>query len=235
VRYIAIFLVLVNLAYLGWNLWRGSQAEEDGPRSTVAESRPLLNTGLTLVSEYEQIAAEQARLDAEANRQCSLVTGFDSFDEATSFMALAEQQGLATRIGFTGEPLPTQYRVYLPPASSRSVATIALDGLSERLATAGLEVESYLITRGALENAIALGVFEEQEAAGEVLAAVEELGYQPRLQDIPRATGTVQVLLDPVSRPRIGDAEWLDLTAERPALGRSENVCETLVQAPQFQ
>ncbi|GAB5500599.1 MAG: hypothetical protein PsegKO_29100 [Pseudohongiellaceae bacterium] len=233
-RYIAIFLVLANLALLGWNLWRG-QTAVSGSQPAQSDTRPLLNTGLTLLSEYQDATAEQQRRDAEANRRCSLVTGFDTVDDAYSFIAEAEQQGLLARLGLTGEALPSQYRVYLSPASSRSIATITLDGLGERLAESGLSVESYLITRGVLENAIALGVYEEQAAAEEVIAAVAALGYDPQLQDIPRSTGDVQVLLDPGERPQVRDTEWLDLTAERPGLSRSENVCETLVQAPQFQ
>ena len=233
-RYIAVFLVLVNLAYLGWNLSRGQDNRQQAVPAE-ADSRPLLNTGLTLVSEYQAAAAEQALLDAEANRQCSLVTGFDNVDDALSFVARAEEQGLVASMGLTGDPLPTQYRVYLPPASSRSIATITLDGLIERLAEAELAVESYLITRGVLENAIALGVFDQESEAAEVVAAVQALGYEPQLQDIPRSTGSAQVLLDPGAQSRVEDSEWLDLSAERPALSRSENVCETLVQAPQFQ
>ena len=233
-RYIAVFLILANFAYLGWNLWQEQAAESPGTNEAVTQ-RPLLNTGLTLVSEYQAAAAEQAAREAEASRLCSLVAGFASLDEANTFIALAGQAGLSARLALSGDSLPSQYRVYLPPASSRSIATITMDGLGERLAEAGVDVETYLITRGLLENAIALGVYEQESAAAEVVAAVEALGYSPKSQDIPRSTGEPQVLLDPGPQARINEAEWLDLTAETPALSRSENVCETLVQARQFQ
>lgn len=229
-RYIAVFLILLNLAYLGWNLARPPV----GPVQTEAP-RPLLNTGLTLLNEYQADAAEQARLNALAERQCTLVSGFASLDGAALFMDEARGMGLEAALQLGGEPLPSQYRVYLPSASSRSIATITLDGLGERLAQTDLGIESYLITRGPLENAVALGVFADQDSARAVQEQVRGLGYEPRIEEIPRSTGGIEVWLRAPSSQRVEDAEWLDLTAERPALTRSENLCQTLVQAPQFQ
>lgn len=229
-RYIAVFLILLNLAYLGWNLTRPAAEPVQSPAP-----RPLLNTGLTLLSEYQVASAEQARLNAEAERVCSLVSGFASIDGASIFMDEARGLGLEAALQLSGEPLPSQYRVYLPPSSSRSIATIVLDGLSERLARTDLAVESYLITRGPLENAVALGVFADQDNASAVQEQVRELGYEPLIEEIPRSSGGVEVWLRSPSSRQVDDAEWLDLTAERPALTHSENLCQTLVQAPQFQ
>lgn len=228
-RYIALFLVLANIAYFIW--W-----ETRPPRAEVPSSgpRPLLNNGLMLLSEFDRQSALQARLNAEAARLCTVVSGFSSVDDANSFMAQARASGMTGLLNLTGTALEPQYRVYLPPASSREVAAITLDGLSERLQAAEIEAETYLITRGLLENGIALGVFDDGGAAQGVREAVSDLGYEVQIEEIPRSDGAAEVWLRPVESDRIDDAQWLDLSAERPDLTRSENLCETIAQASQF-
>ncbi|MDP6652689.1 MAG: hypothetical protein QGF90_11385, partial [Gammaproteobacteria bacterium] len=189
-RYIAIFLVLANLVYFGWN-----QTHPQGTALQAPESRPLLNNGLMLVSEFEAQSAQQVLENAEATRVCSIVSGFSSIDEANSFMAAARNLSLGALLNLTGEALPSRYRVFLAPASSRGIAIITLEALSERIAKAELEVESYLITRGLLENGIALGVYltvVEAESAQRVITA---LGYAPEIEEMFRSEGEIQVWL----------------------------------------
>ena len=229
-RYIAVFLLLANLAYLGWNLTR-----PDAVPAEQGEPRPLLNTGITLLEEFRQDEQAQQEINARSEQLCTLASGFLSLDEAEDFLADAREAGYLGAIQFRGAALPSHFRVYLPPASSRSVATIILDGVSERLAAAGLDIESYLITRGLLENAVALGVYDDEAAGRGVSEQLRMLGYEPVVEEIRRSEEGVEVWLRPPSTDRINESEWLDFTAERPNLTRSENLCETLVQAPQFQ
>ena len=229
-RYIAVFLLLVNLAYFGWNVTR-----PDSGQSERVAPRPLLNTGITLLEEYRRDEQAQQEINARSEQLCTLVSGFLSLDEAEDFLADARQAGYPGALQLLGEPLPSHFRAYLPPASSRTVATIILDGVSERLEEAALDIESYLITRGLLENAVALGVYDDEVAAMGVAEQLRTLGYEPVVEEIRRSDGGVEVWLRPPSASRINESEWLDFTAERPNLSRSENLCETLVQAPQFQ
>lgn len=229
-RYIAVFLLLVNLAYLGWNLTR-PQGNSD-PEPAV---RPLLNTGIVTLSEFERDSEYQAQLNAVAAQQCSLVSGFPTLDEAEQFLLEARDAGHLGALQLLGEALPSRFRLFLEPASSRAIATIMLDGISERLQAEGIDIDSYLITRGSLENAVALGVYEDEVTARDILERVRALGYSPVLDEIRRTDGEIQVWLRPAKEERINEPEWLDLTGERPNLTRTENLCETLVQAPQFQ
>jgi len=167
-RYIVIFLIFANIAYFGWQL-----AFPAPPLpATVAAPRPLLNQGLVLLSEFnEQAAANasaQAIEQAAAARHCYLAGDFPSLDDANIFQQRLVAAGHRAQLNMAGEPLDPRYRVYLPPASSREIATITLDGLSERLASQGLQIETYVITRGPLENAIALGVISRHEVAASV-------------------------------------------------------------------
>ncbi len=229
-RYIAVFLLLANIGYFGWHQYHID------PDSMVqsAVDRPLLNNGLMLISEFNQQAEQQARINEEARRVCSVISGFSSVDDANSFITQARQRGLGVQLHLTGDPLEPQYRVLLPPSSSRTIATITLDGLSERIRQAGLEIETYIITRGALENAIALGVFLEMDSATEVRNQVLELGYSVEIEEIQQSTGDIQVLLTPLDSGQIENPQWLGLTVDRPYLTRTENLCETIAQGAQF-
>jgi len=181
-----------------------------------------------LVSEYQQLTS------AAATPICSLVGNFATVDEANGFIARVESESVTARLSLAGEPLPAQYLVYLSPLSSRLIATITLEGLGEAIAAANLEIENYLITRGLLENAIALGVFSDVASATEIRNQVAELGYSVEIDEIPRSTGDIRVQLQAASSDLIENLKWLELTADRPYLSRSENLCETIAQGTQF-
>ncbi len=225
-RYIVVFLVLVNLAFFGWDYFLAEPVQ-------FQESRPgreLLNNGLSLLTEFD--ARSEALL--EGSPRCLFVGDFPSVDDANSFAAAMGQQGLQARLYLTGDPLEPQFRVFIPPLSSQNVATITLDGLSEVLAQAGLDIETYIITRGLLSNAIALGVYTESDAAEAIREQVAALGYQVELEAIPRSTGAIQVQLgDPESVPA-DSPEWPEITAFGAYLTGLENVCQTIAQAGQF-
>jgi hypothetical protein len=223
-RYIAIFLLLANIGYFSWVRYA---AELMVPPVTSAP-RLLLNSGLTLISEYE------AQLAAQPALNCFTIGNFSTIDDASSLIAEMGEAVFASNVVLGGDPLSSQYRVFLPPASSRRIATIALDTLSEGLIAANMESEIYLITRGMLENGIALGVFLELGDAQAVRDGVQGLGYAPQIEEIPRSTDEIQVQLQVLEQFVLENPAWLDLTAGRPNLIITENLCETIAQGTQF-
>jgi hypothetical protein len=224
VRYIAIFLLLANVGYFAWNY------KYPRPQLMAEEPRALLNTGLTLLSEYE---AQGDELALDSVRQCSIVSGFRDRSQAEAFMTTARARNLLAYL--EAEAPQAEFRVYLPPTPSRDIAAAILDDLSERLMGEDLGLDVYLITRGELENAIALGLFGSREQAEAAQDQVAGLGYGPQIEEIPLGETRIRVFLRPVESERIIESEWLDLSAETEGLTRLENLCEGLVQAPQFQ
>ena len=225
-RYIAIFLVLANLAYFGWNSY------QPVPPVATAAPRPLLNSGLTLVSEYDR---EVENAGIESRRLYSVVSGFLSLEEPMEFMGLAQNQGFQVLLERPQARETSQFRVFLPPTPSIEIATLTISDLAERVAELEIEVETYLITRGELQNAVALGVFDSATAAVTLRDQIESLGYSPQIEEIQPLSDAVQVWLRPPDSERIDEPEWLDLTGERPHLTRVENLCQTIAQASQFQ
>ena len=223
-RYIAIFLLVANIGYFSWVRYA---AKPIVPR-VISAPRPLLNSGLTLISEYE------AQLAAQPALNCFTIGDFSTMDDASSFIAEMGEAAFASNVVLSGDPLSLQYRVFLPPASSRGIATIALDALSEGLIAADIESEIYLITRGMLENGIALGVFSELGDAQALRNGVQGLGYAPQIEEIARSTDEIQVQLQVLEQFVLENLAWLDLTAGRPNLIITENLCETIAQGTQF-
>jgi hypothetical protein len=223
-RYIAIFLLVANTGYFSWVRYA---AKPIVPR-VISAPGPLLNSGLTLISEYE------AQLAAQPALNCFTIGDFSTMDDASSFIAEMGKAAFASNVVLSGDPLSLQYRVFLPPASSRGIATIALDALSGDLIAADIESEIYLITRGMLENGIALGVFSELGDAQALRNGVQGLGYAPQIEEIPRSTDEIQVQLQVLEQFVLENLAWLDLTAGRPNLIITENLCETIAQGTQF-
>lgn len=223
-RYIALFLVLANIGYFAWLRYEA----EPATRPVANAPRPLLNSGLTLVSEYE------AQLAAQPALNCFTIAKFSTIDDASSFIDELAEAAFSAEVTLSGDPLSSQYRVFIPPASSRGIATITLDSLSESLMAAELELETYLITRGMLENGIALGVFSELANAQAARDSVQGLGYAPEIEEIPRSTGEIQVQLQVLEQYASDNPAWPDLMVSVPNLSITENLCETIAQGTQF-
>ena len=223
-RYIAIFLLLANIGYFSWVRYSAQRISAPVPNTP----RLLFNSGLTLISEYELQSAVQPALT------CFTIQSFSTIDDASSLIAAMGEAIFSSTVRLSGDPLSSQYRVFIPPASSRGIATITLNGLREGLIAAEMEMESDLITRGMLENGIALGVFSQQGDAQAARNGVQQLGYAPEIEEIPRSTGAIQVQLQVLERYVLENPAWLDLVASRLNLTITENVCETIAQGSQF-
>lgn len=193
-----------------------------------------MNNGMILLSEYQdQLLVQESELNQE-ELVCLQVTGFTGFDEANGFGSRAQELGLSASIGALGESASSQFRVYLAPASSRGMAAINLDSLSELAAEADIAVESYLITRGPLENAVALGVFESSDDAQGIQSAMAGLGYPVEIQEIFSDSESLAVRLSSQSSITSGSDAWRALSEVWPSLQATENLCETIAQGGQF-
>lgn len=229
-RYIAIFLVIANLSYFGWHLMFPTPPLP----ATTATPRPLLNQGLVLLSEFQAQAQALAAEEEAASDYCYVVGDFNTLADANEFRARLTALGFGTDLLSDVNPSTSQYQVYLAPAPSREAATLNLEQLSAQLATQAVQVDTYLITRGPLENAIALGVYAQLANAQRVQEVVSALGYVTEIAEIPQSSGPSQLVLVKPGFAPLDVAEWLDFAGDRPDLTYSENLCETIAQGVQF-
>lgn len=220
-RPIAITLLLLNFAYLGWIVWQRSQS----PVPSIPV-RPATASGAPLVLLSERDATAVSRSDvAMAVLLCTQVGEFPSLEDANLFIKEARDLGLTAKLSLAGRLLEPQYRVYLPPFSSRDIAALTVNTLQGVPEFIALALESYVITRGELANGIAFGIFPDQAGAEVIRNTLGALGYAAEVGEVPRAEGAVFVELigpdDAAISPRI----WEQLLLDRPYLNRSENVC----------
>lgn len=229
-KYIAIFLFLINLTYFAWMSFGARELSFNNS----GETRPLLNNGMVLLSEYQgQIAAQEGAAKV-AGLTCLAITGFTGIEDARALANDAVQLGLITSVQVLEVPASPQYRVFLPPASSQAMATLNLDALTELATNSEIPLESYLITRGPLENAVALGVFSNLVEAREVQETLAKYDYAIEIEELNSTTEDIRVQLSAASSVTLGAEAWSRLAESWTELQATENVCETIAQGRQF-
>lgn len=85
--------------------------------------------------------------------------------------------------------------VIIPPAETRAKALASFREIQRR------GIDSYLVTQGAKENAISLGLFESLDAAEEVLSRRQSQGLEATLATFPRNQIRYALVFEVGSRP----------------------------------
>jgi hypothetical protein len=193
-RHVVYLLVVVNLVFLGWNIFQSQsvmQAERNMP--------PIPKTAVPLVTlqEKQQTADEVSTLEkltdskppgAGVGLVCQTLGPFVAPDAMQEMEAGLVDMGLAPQRRESERSYPIGYWVYLPEmarAESRRLAQI-LDDHSDK---------EYFIGKG---NLISLGAFKEMSRAKERLEKAHKLGLDPVL----------------TTRYRTATGYWLDFQTE---------------------
>lgn len=215
-RLLLSLLICVNLALAAWGWWRPDAA---APSAVQPQGAP----GLTLLSEVEQLPgppryAEQpdAATPLAATPVCLQLGPFQT--PADLRRAAGVLQPHVGRVQ-PREARASQlrgYRVYLAALPSRDEALSAARELGAR----GMR-DYYVVTAGAEENTVSLGMFRELRNAEARREEVRALGFEPRLD--PRTEDVSQWFLD------IAIAEGQDW---REILGGYSGVDATGIECP---
>lgn len=242
-RGILLGLLLSNLLYLGWNILITRQ--ESG--SADIEPELIAGPGIVLLTEaapesirhYPAQGAEilaappSAQVDtpvenaSDAGAYCAEIGPFESLADAEGFVGTNSSR-FAMTVDVRKIPAPPDYRVYLPPLVSRELAASTMVALREAFRSNNLEIDSFLITSGELENGIALGLFMEQANAVNVLAELERLGYRAVISELEKFREEVWVLVSGVESRAIFDRHWAEIQLSRSYIQAGEKLCETI-------
>ncbi len=250
-RWILIFLLLLNIAVFAW-FWRAGKVGGDSVSGSVASGEQELAENsiptLVLLSELgsmQQSATRAAEpvVVAELPTSCYAIGPFTGRPDAQQFLDVyslqeqtAQDQSVQRQLSLEERqiPLRTDYRVYLPPAASREIAANTLREVQARLAAANLNIDNFLITQGELENGIALGLFSERNNALNVERQLGQLGFAVVIAEEPRTQNEFWVAVEePPQSPQLM-ALWPEITAQRSYLQRTEKLCETIAHEEQF-
>jgi hypothetical protein len=221
-RWILITLLLLNITLFAW-FWRAAPADLEIAESGNGES----SMSLVLLSEEADVSPRvvpQILSDIETTLVCYEVGPFiDSSDaeqfrlsHGISFDNVLENRQVQTR---------TDYRVYLPPYSSREAAGRALEELRAALLANKLDIDTLVITRGDMENGIALGLFSEQRNALNVERQLAQLGYVVSILEEPRFQEQLWISLRERMESAKLMAQWPIMQQQRPYLQRLEKLC----------
>lgn len=194
-KWVFVFLLAVNFAFLGWQLKQSDQKTLAGAPSHA--SLPPETGNLKLLSELNKLPPPRHKAEAGQSVQssassegaveqtaqsapsvpgsCFSIGPFESEADAEEF----NTQHLADRVSRINkrpdEGLKKKlFWVYLAPENSEQTARQKLQDLQRE----GVK-DSMLIHKGGLKNAISLGVYSSQEAANRRLAELGKKGYQP--------------------------------------------------------
>jgi hypothetical protein len=230
-RNIIITLILANIIFLVFTLWAPPQT---GSRTEVSRARGMI-PALQLLSEistqgFTEVGASAQEpgnpgYAAQGDTACLSIEGFTNLEDATEFTVLTAALDLEVELRLTGDLLGPHFRVFLGPFPTREEASSALDALKQRTETEREQVDSYLITRGALENGIAFGVFARQAEAQELQARLDRLGLAAEIDEVPRTDGEVSVVISETEMTEFSEAIWTQILLDIPYLSRRQILC----------
>lgn len=186
-RLIFLVLVLVNLAYLGWQYY--DPIRPIAPKSPVVAHRAGNGVPIVLLQEQDQVGDAaiatipivQNPQDMDKEKNCSAIGPFGDVasgqDVQARLYAIELRAEVLSVDRFSGE---FDYRVLIPPMSSLQQAFRHLRELKAR------DIDSYVITAGEHALGISLGVFSEENPANVVKDRFAQLGYEVNVVEIPR-------------------------------------------------
>lgn len=190
-RYIFILLLLLNGSLLAWGMWTGGPEND---RAGIVATVPDLPAGVARIELLEAGTgarpgpAGAAGLAPGAERTLSGRT--PACFRLGPLFGGRRVQDLAGKIRASGAvvqlhaeegELEQDYWVMVPPQGSRQEAQLRHQEFRAR------NVDSFVITQGAMANAISLGLFTQRDLAEEQLERLRVMGYSDaELRRIPR-------------------------------------------------
>jgi len=214
-RQIVITLVLANLGYFAWNLYAPAETEI-APRVSSADIAPSI---LRLRSELADVVT------TNESDSCAYIEGFNNLEDANDFISYASAMNLSVRLLLQGELLDSHFRVYLPPFESREAASSALDEFMAGSVSDADGIDGYVITRGALENAIVFGIFAQIDEALAIQEFLRSLGLNTEIGEVPRAEGPIMVQQFALPVEGFSEVIWQQIQLDIPYLSRTQNLC----------
>jgi hypothetical protein len=210
-KYLVYFLVLANVAYLGWNIHQYQTASE-------AVSRlPPLPAGVTPLVTLQELEKQQERTGAISEVEtltssqppgagasavlgCQAIGPFLAVEELQAVSEELRQYGLQAQQRTVEIQKPNGFWVYLP-AMEREQVLKAVKTLEEN------RDREYYVGKG---NFLSLGAFDELYRAESRLEQTRKLGFEPMLE----------------TRYKSSTEYWLDIDAQTPAT----DVLEAIMQ-----
>lgn len=217
-RTFAILLLLANLVYLGWNLFRPSSPEVE----SVLRPAQQADSTLQLLTEVETGPAAIVAQATPAPQSCLALGVFNNTDEADFLVSALQERGMQSKVELLQASESRNFRVYMPPFNSSTAARQTLQSLQ-----AG-GVDSFIITSGALTGGISLGLFSQESLALGMQESLAAQGFASSIQEVVTTTNEIWVTIEGISQTLLEGSDLLDLLSEGLELEVIEKPCETI-------
>jgi len=220
VKWVILFLVLINVAFFGWRLSRDQDAVVAGAAAPLPTGSAMVNR-LLLVSEVDADVLRRRRKPPsqqpespaqvtdthletasvsrdnvpasppETDRECYTIGPLDNEDDISALGAWFSAQGSQATLRSDERREASSTWVFLPPLDSRQAA----DERLREMQAANID-DIYVIPRGDMANAISLGLYSQSDSLQRRISELEERGFTPSL----------------LPRYRTVTASWFDVT-----------------------
>lgn len=220
-RLIFITLLVVNVLVFGWGVFFSSP-------DVVANSAPPKHEDriktISVNEETEQLPAGEAQ-----KRLCELVGPFADDLNAEVFVERLRSIDIPAGIDHVELPAGASYWVHLPPEETTSSAYKKLAELQ------ALGIESYVIGRGDLRNAVSLGVFSKPALADAKKLELEKEGFEPIITVKPRTEVEIWVVIQSDFAEKMSDLTWARMLEGMTSQERRQNFCLPVASSDNIQ
>ncbi|MCJ7556105.1 MAG: SPOR domain-containing protein [Gammaproteobacteria bacterium] len=182
-RVVVLALLLANILFFGWQYWLGRHEPpvlQDPYRDVPELELASALAPVSVVVTGEESTAGFVAGGAASNGACATLGPFADKTQAETAIGgsgLSEFQPVLREVS----SVRTTYWVYLPPFRDRQSANRALRTLSE----IGIN-DAYVVGDGEDRNAIALGLYSDQERATRRADQVKALGVTAQIGPLRR-------------------------------------------------
>ena len=187
-------------------------------------------SGTSVVESGTLVSEAAGELVVASAPRCLMLGPFESEQQPRFWFSdiNVEFEVRVQRVQDTDAPL---YRAYSPAVDGRSGAAMLLSEIREAIQRSGAQIDSYIVTSGALENAISLGLFGDQTNALNVQRILGELGINVLVESELRFINEYWIVAKfeyyADFKRKMDDMPIAPLQA----VGITEILCETIAQA----
>lgn len=219
-RWVFILLIALNLfLYIQHSKRGGAEVERPAPSAN----------DIRLLTELEDPLDIGGPSKRSAEAACGVLTGFEQESEALALRQRLISMGVEARLESVDASVGTDYWVYLPPLVSRQAAVRQLKDLQAR------NMDSYIITVGALANGISLGIFSRIGAAEALQRDLESIGYDALMRELPRTHRSYRLELDAPGWRELRNRLVEQLSNDFPSMQIQQKPCDRIATSAQVK
>lgn len=235
-QWVFIILLMLNGIYYMWQ----QNLADSGYEQQKAElgAARVSNNSLVLLTEIpdethrENEPEVDVTIDALPERDvpmCWLVGPFEEVDQGKAFAARMAALDIVSSLIVKEVESPPDYWVHIPPRATEEAALALLRELKAS------KIDSFLITKGELENGISLGLFSREHRAQAVYDQRKAQGYAVEVQVVTRQETQIWLVSDQGGAGEMSDEHWEMIKKEESGLKRHKNYCNKIASSEKLE